>query len=183
MIHAVISDVRWQDSGLAQRFRPEEFISPEHANTWRAIQELLRRGEPVDPLEVAWEAESFANDPNQVLPAIDHQALPAAVLARMAEPPSTDVRRAISTVARSAMSQHAQLAQREIAQVTNDRRADVLGTLDTVTKISGTLVEHAERLVGDDRTTRSTITRGLAGEPPTPAPHVVGTASTRPRAR
>jgi replicative DNA helicase len=179
----VIADVGWQTSGLAQRFQPEDFLSSEHRNTWRAIQELLRRGDPVDPLEVAWEAEPVVADPAQDLPDHDRQALSAAVLATMAEPPTTNVQRAISTVARSAMSQHARAAQHEIAQAATDRQADVLDTLDTVTRISGTLLEQAERLAGSDGRTRSTITRGLAGEPPAAAPHVIGPAATRPRAR
>jgi hypothetical protein len=166
VIHAVLSDdPQWRESGLLQRLRPEDFVaSPAHRATWCAIQAVAASGVPIDPITVAWQAETAVEGdgtPGQ-------PALSPAELATMREAPTGDVGRAISTVTRSALAHHARHARQEI-QAATDRGNDVATAITAAQETAGLLGEHAERLATTTRAS-SPLTRRLAGENTAVAP-------------
>lgn len=166
VIHAVIADPRWREEGLLDRLRPEDFASQAHANTWRAIQAVAKRGEPVDPVTVAWEAEVVAQNPRSGFRAEDRAVLSAVELSGMSTAPTGDTGRMISTIARSSLTKLAREARQEIAQAAADRGRGVQDALATGRAAGERLEEHASRLGGTPAKPAelSPMARRLAGE-------------------
>lgn len=180
VIHAVIADPNWRDSGLLERLSPEDFVqSPAHANTWRALQRLHRAGETIDPLMVIWECEFITDDPRRATgAAAEPVVLAAADLQAMTEPPEANIARAIDMVTRSSRAEHARLARDELQQLAADRGQKVTTVLDRAKTAGGSLVEHAQRLAGGRKPASSGIAAAL--EPAaTPAPQQGPATRTR----
>jgi hypothetical protein len=157
VINAVLAgDPTWRESGLLQRLRPEDFAgNPAHAATWQAIQSLAGRGHPIDPITVAWQTE--------LIPDGEQSALPAAALMAMREPPTGDVARAISTVARSALHHHASTARQQLRTAAADRAASLGEVISAAQDAATALQDQANRLVTTPRPS-SSLSRTLAGE-------------------
>jgi len=160
LIHAVIADPHPRHTSLLELLHPEDFVaSTAHANTWRAIQTLARRGDPIDPVTVASETEPLTSDPSQRLAARD--------LATMRTPPHGDTHRAIATVARSALTNHARRARLGIQQAAADRRHTLHDALTTVHAIGTELEQHTTRLARVTQPDQpSSIRQVLDGERP-----------------
>lgn len=178
VIQAVIcDDPTWREAGLTQRLRPEDFVgSPAHASTWRVVQDLVCRNEPVDPITVAWhlQAASAAED--------GPVGLPVADLVDMRRAPDGDVARAVSTVARAALAEHARIARVEVQSAANDRSTPLADVMGSARDAADRLDHHARRLgIGPSRLGPSTISRTLAGESAIPTPSQPSPARSRVR--
>lgn len=131
-------------------YGPQDFTRREHANTWRAIQNLQARGEPINYVSVFSE--------QRALPAQHRPALSAHQLQRLENrdliTPS-EIRRAFAVVTRSAIRRDA----RQLNEVTRDLagRTDLpvdtvvaaaqLGH-DTTTRFARTALDRAQRRPG-----------------------------------
>jgi hypothetical protein len=92
----------------------------------------------------------------------------------MREPPTGDVARAISTVARSALQHHASVAREQLHTAVADRAASLGDVISAAQDAATTLQDQASRLVTTPRPA-SSLSRALAGEStvaaqPAPAP-------------
>jgi replicative DNA helicase len=105
MLTAVLTDTAGKHRRIRDRFEPGDFTaSPRHAATWRAIQAVAHRGEPVNAITVAWEAERR--------PAEHGSALSAEELVELASAPALDsLRRQTTTVARASLYHRVQSAR------------------------------------------------------------------------
>jgi replicative DNA helicase len=148
LVHAVIADAQWRDSGLLDRLRPDDFTSPAHANTWKAVQTLVECKEPVDPVLVAWQAEVQVAGLPSSGPARQAALLDAAELDGMAATPDGDTVRMIAVVTRSALTRLATQAREQIQQTAGDRGLTTRQVIATVEKALTGLDEQAARLTG-----------------------------------
>jgi hypothetical protein len=104
VLTAVLSDTTGQHRDILDRFEPRDFTaSPHHAVTWRAIQEVARRDEPVNIITVAREAEC--------LPREHGPAMSAEALVDLAAAPAPDsLRRQTMTIVRASLYHRIQRA-------------------------------------------------------------------------
>jgi replicative DNA helicase len=163
VIQAVITDPWWSRSGLIERLRPEDFRgSPAHATTWRAIQLLDGRNEPIDPVMVAWTAERLIADPQTAHEANLRPGLSPSDLASMRDAPLGDIHRAVTTVVRSALSHHARQARLQIRTAAAAHPTSLDNALTAAATVTSDLHQTASRLT---RSTDSPISRALGGYP------------------
>ncbi|OXZ00325.1 replicative DNA helicase [Streptomyces diastatochromogenes] len=66
------------DMESVQWLAPDDFNHPLHASLWKCLSALTRRGDPVDPVTVLWEAQQRG--------LLDHDSEPGEVLRLLAEP-------------------------------------------------------------------------------------------------
>lgn len=163
---AVLSDTTGKHRRLRDRFEPGDFTaSPRHAAIWQAIQAVAGRGEPVNAITVAWEAEH--------LPAEHGPALSAEELVDLAAAPAPDsLRRQTATIVRASLYNRVQHAGERLDHAARDRSRSVDQVLNDAHATAEDLREHAARLVGE-HVRPSTVHRI--------AQHLDGSTATRQR--
>ncbi|MFL6120742.1 DnaB-like helicase N-terminal domain-containing protein [Actinophytocola sp.] len=161
VLTAALSDTSGQHRRLLDRFEPGDFTaSPRHASTWRAIQAVARRGEPVTAITVAWEAER--------LPADHGPALSAEELVDLAAAPApATVRRQTMTIVRASLYNRIQHAGDHLDRAARDRSRGVDQVLNAAQGVAQDLREQASRLVGEHvrSVTANRIAQQLDGSP------------------
>lgn len=143
VLTAVLSDTTGRHHRLLDRFEPDDFTaSPRHAATWRAIQAVARRGEPVNTITVAWETER--------LPTEHGPALSAEELVDLAATPAPDsLRRQTTTIVRASLYSRVQHAGDRLDRAARDRSRSTDQVLSEAHGVAENLREHASRLVGE----------------------------------
>lgn len=158
IIHAVLADPRGPAAPLLTRLRPEDFTAlPEHRATWRAIQSLFDRNEPIDPLMVAWESEVLAASP--AAPLDGRTALPAEALIEMSTTPAKDIAKGVSLVARASLSELARKGRDLVQNSAANRESGVGDAVSSVRDYGTGLLQEARRLVGTAAPTSSVARR------------------------
>jgi replicative DNA helicase len=159
VLTAVLSGTTDQHHSLRDRLEPGDFTaSPRHAATWRAIQAVARRGEPVNAITVAWEAER--------LPPADGPALSAEELVDLTAAPVPDsLRRQATTIARASLYHRVQRAGDHLNRAAHDHSRSVDQLLSSAQDTAVNLREHASRLIGQHApaATASRIAQHLDG--------------------
>lgn len=102
---------------------------------------MARRGEPVNAITVAWEAER--------IPAEHGSALSAEELADLAGAPSPDsLRRQTATIARASLYYRVQHAGGQLGRAARDRTLSVDQVLSEAKGMAANVREQASRLAG-----------------------------------
>jgi hypothetical protein len=142
ILTAMLSNGSGQRPHFRDRFEPDDFTaSPRHAATWRAIQAVVRRGEPVNAITVAWEAERLPLDHGPALSAEELDELAAA-------PVPDSLRRQTATIARASLYHRVQRAGDHLNRAAHDRSRSVDQVLSTAQDAAANLREQATRLTG-----------------------------------
>jgi hypothetical protein len=163
LINATLADVDGNRPDLRARFQPGDFTgSPEHANTWRAIQSLASGTppQPIDPVIIACETERLADRHGD--------GLPAEQLIAMSRAPVAVTDRTITTVVRAAMFHHAQQARDEVRTATHDRSRPMDEVVAATEAATAGLHRQAARLTNQQgHGERSPLQQRLEGTPHT----------------
>lgn len=182
LIHAAITNSDGGATPLITRFHPDDFVaSTAHAYTWQAIRALAHRGEPIDPVTVAWECETQAADSRPT--ASDDTALSPAELGAMTTEPAGNLDRAAATVARAALHHHTHQARRAVANASTQRRTS-LDELLTTAYTTGTELRRREQRLNAaiPHHPPTDIHTALTGERPVTAPpNLADNRARRPR--
>jgi replicative DNA helicase len=143
VLTAMLSDTTGRHRPLLDRFEPGDFTaSPRHAATWRAIQVVARRGEPVNAITVAWKAEGLLAEHGP--------ALSAEELVDLAAAPAPDsLRRQTTTIVRTSLYHRIQHAGDHLDRAAQDRSRGVDQVLNEAQGVAEDLREQATRLVGE----------------------------------
>jgi replicative DNA helicase len=159
VLTAVLSDATSQHHQLLDRLEPGDFTaSDRHAATWRAIQAVTHRGEAVNAITVAWEAER--------LPTEHGPALSAEELVDLAAAPAPDsLRRQTATIVRASLYHRLQHAGDHLDRTARDRSRSVDQILNEAQGVAEDLRDQASRLVGEhvSLATAHRITQQLDG--------------------
>ena len=155
-IIATVLDPHLPSLGLTEQLTPDDFTAdPAHAETWRAIQAVSRRGEPVDVMTVAWELGKAGIDTAP-------SGLDAESLMALTPLSQRDPSRALATVSRASLARQALLAVQSVQDLARDRSQELAAVLAEARRITGNLGEHAARLTTTSaEEPRSTINRVL----------------------
>lgn len=160
VLHAVLVDPEWQASGVLWRFAPADFAQDlAHANTWRAMQSLQQRGEPIDYVTVAYEVRGLA--------AAHGRGLTPNDLARAAATEPVDPRAAIDRLARASIFRRAAEARADIVQAANDFTLTPEQAADRAQEAAGRLGKQVQTITGAPAPVpkRDALTRRLAADP------------------
>lgn len=174
VLAAVLHDPDRNLTDLVEHLQPEDFTqSPAVANTWRVVKNLASRGDPVDPIIVAWELEGLPADRGPVLSTDDLTGLRA---------PHSPLSWQVSAVARASLHQRMQRSGAALRAAAQDPAADALAVAEHA---ASELHRHAGLIAGDEAATKtaSRITVGLDGDEPTPVRPVVPTPDGPTRGR
>jgi hypothetical protein len=179
LIHTVLAHPDLLDHGTVDRLHPEDFATPAHANTWRALLTTTARGEPADPILIGWETERHAAHhhrahPDQPYPTITTGEL----VALAAEPADPNIDKTIATVIRGTLARLARHAHQRIHHMATDPSHPITDVIAAAWAATDHLETQAQRL-----TRPSPIRQALAGAPPTTAPGPATPADTQSRRR
>lgn len=155
-IIATVLDPHLPSHDLTEQLTPDDFTAdPAHAETWRAIQAVSRRGEPVDTMTVAWELGKVSADTAPADLAVES-------LIALAPLSQRDPSRALTTVSRASLAHRALLAVQSVQDLARDRSQELAAVLAEARRITGDLGEQAARLTTTSaEDPRSTINRVL----------------------
>jgi replicative DNA helicase len=138
VLAGVLNDTQGELAVLLDRIQPDDLThSPEHQNTWRAMQAVARRGDPVNYVTVAWEAERVVSAHQPILPLDELAALDA---------PGGDLTRQVNVISRASLHQRFKQASDDLVAATRQPGQDVTQLLRIARQTASTLQDHARRL-------------------------------------
>ncbi|MEU2911928.1 DnaB-like helicase N-terminal domain-containing protein [Streptomyces massasporeus] len=160
---ADIDSVRW--------LLPDDLTLPLHAGLWQCLTTLARRGEPVDPVTVLWEAQQRG--------VLDDGSNPGEVLSLLAEPAGSVEHWGERALQRSLLATADHTGRRIEAYAGDPANTPfqlVVGARRSLADIGAvrTRWQHATGMVPPQRRRTAPTTR--AGPPTTTAAHTAGTA-------
>lgn len=138
VLAGVLNDPDGSLTDLLGRIQPDDLAhSAEHQNTWRAIQVVARRGEPVNVVTVALEAER--------LPSVHQPAMSIADMMAL-DPPSHDMTRQVNVIGRASLHHRFKQAGSGLVAAAQQPGQQVAQLLTTARRATKDLHEHATRV-------------------------------------
>lgn len=151
VLAGVLNDTQGDLAVLLDRIQPDDLThSAEHQNTWRVMQEVARRGDPVNYVTVAWEAERLDSTNHPILPVTELAAL---------EAPSGDLTRQVNVIGRASLHHRFKQASTDLVAATRQPSQDVTQMLGAARQAASALQDHAQRLTAS--AAPSPISQGL----------------------
>lgn len=138
VLAGVLNDPQGDLAVLLERIQPDDLThSPEHRNTWRVMQVVARRGDPVNYVTVAWEAERLDPAHQPILPTTELAAL---------EAPTGDLTRQVNIIGRASLHHRFKQASADLVAGTRQPSKDVTQMLGAARQAASALQDHARRL-------------------------------------
>jgi replicative DNA helicase len=179
ILAAVLHDPTGQHTELRDRLQPEDFTARhEHSNTWRAVQTVAARGEPINLVTVAWQLEHL---PPEHQPALSHDELTNVVALAIDPLPTTDrtestrstdntrtmapseaIERQVATIARASLYHRVRSASKELMGAARNTSHTISALIENARRVATDLHQHAARLTEPAAQRSTGVVGGIA---------------------